>query len=521
MSRLSDRNLRGVPMKPYDMVREGLMVLAGTTLVILLLAGFWGFPDYRPLTPREVATKEPVAFLQRTLSYFSGKSGLQTYGPPYTHDYGDAQHVGFICPACWVGVVSPLDAKRDLVMEPLEQIGMLNPSVAEALKDFQQAPAAQQTAWIEGYSSALKTARVDQRQVVLPPGRYGPVTPLMEAMLNLARAGLLDGALTQNADPELAPYNTSYERGLLYLGGPIIDKVAGHLDEQGGQWGMVHTAGLYPGAWWLWPYAFLYQIPAIGNSPNADLIAGMIILAFTLLLVFLPVIPGLNRIPYIVPVYKIIWRDWYRQEFPPDPVLPPKTEQDPRLTKQTHDAGCCETARAGPSLGGLFLTAGGLGACARARSPAKIHERPLLRVAVDEDHESREEKEVVSHSKLRLCAQPQARKATVKRALSAPYHARIVIIARPFRASPIWARMPRRVDCSMNRFAKIERPFRAPRWEGKARPPDRSPAEGQGEGLNKPPSETRPAFSSRPGRATPCLLATPRRLDDCERADQS
>ena len=183
MSRLSDKNLRGIPMKPYDMVREGLMVLAGVTLVILLLAGFWGFPDYDPLTPKEVATKEPIAFLQRTLSYFSGKSSLQTYGPPYTRDYGNAQHVGFICPACWVGVVSPLNTKRDLVMEPLEQIGMLNPSVAASLKDYRQALAAQQTTWIQSYSAALKAARVDQGQVALPPGQYGPIPPLMEAML--------------------------------------------------------------------------------------------------------------------------------------------------------------------------------------------------------------------------------------------------------------------------------------------------------------------------------------------------
>jgi hypothetical protein len=322
MSVLSDRNLRGIPMKPYDMVREGLMILGGVTLVIGLLAAFWGFPDYHPLTPKEVATKEPIAFLQQTLSYFSGKSGLQTYGPPYTDDYENAQQVGFICPACWVGAVSPLNAQRDLVMAPLQQVGVLNPSVASSLKDYEQAPAARQTTWIKSYSAALKAAKVDHGQVVLPPGQYGPVAPLMEAMLNLARAGLLDAALTEDTNPKLAPYNTNYVRASLYLGGPIMDKVADHFDEQGGQWGMTHMAGPYPGAWWLWPYAFLYQIPAIGNSPNADLIAGMIIFAFTLALIFLPLIPGLNRIPYIIPVYKVIWRDWYRKYPSGDPSRP-------------------------------------------------------------------------------------------------------------------------------------------------------------------------------------------------------
>jgi hypothetical protein len=77
----------------------------------------------------------------------------------------------------------------------------------------------------------------------------------------------------------------------------------------------------------------------------------------------------------------------------------------------------------------------GLCACAWARRLTKIHERPLPRVPVGEDHESREEKEVGGHSKLRPCAQPQQTKATAAKALSAPYHARIVIIAWLFRGS--------------------------------------------------------------------------------------
>jgi hypothetical protein len=322
MSRLSKKNLRGIPMKPYDMFREGLMVLCGVTVVIVLLAAFWGFADYPPLTTKEVATKEPVAFLQRTVSYFSGKSDLQTYGPPYTNNYENAQHIGLFCPACWVGVVTPLNAQRDLVMEPLQQIGVLNPSLTASLKLYEQATAAQKSSWIKSYSAALQAARVEQGRVVLPQGQYGPVASMMEAMLNLARAGLLEAALTQNTNPQLAPYGTNYVRASLYLGGPIMDGVANHLDEQGSEWGMTHSEGPYPGAWWLWPYAFLYQIPVIGNSPNADLIAGMIMFAFTLVLIFLPLIPGLNRIPYVIPVYKIIWRDWYQKYPSGDPSRP-------------------------------------------------------------------------------------------------------------------------------------------------------------------------------------------------------
>lgn len=313
MSVLSDKNLRGYPMKPYDMVREGLIVFGVMLTIILVLAAVWGFPgkNYGPLTIKEVATKAPVAFLKRTVSYFSGTSRLQTYGPPYTHNDNHAQHIGPFCPNCWVGVIYPLNAKVDFVMQPLQQIAALDPNVATALNTYQNASAKQQTEWNNAYTSALNKAQVTHGRVVLPAGDYGPVPVLMNGMLTFARTGLLEAALTFNTNPNMAPYETNYTRPLLYLGGPIMSTVAGHFDEKGGEWGMSHMAGPYPGAWWLWPYTFLYQIPAIGNSPNGDLIAFLIFLVMLLIAVLAPVIPGLNRIPYVIPVYKIIWRDWY------------------------------------------------------------------------------------------------------------------------------------------------------------------------------------------------------------------
>lgn len=316
MSVLSEKNLRGIPMKPYDMVREGLIVFGGILIVVLCLAAFWGFPgkNFAPLTIKEVATKAPVAFLQRTVSYFSGTSGLQTYGPPYTHNDGNAQHIGPFCPACWIGVISPLNAKVDLVMQPLQQIAAINPAVGTALKAYQQAKPKQQTAWDSAYSAALNKARMEHGRVILPTGDYGPVPTLMNAMLTFARAGLLEAALTVDTNPNLAPYNTDYTRAFFYLGGDsIMGSVATRFDEQGGQWGMAHMAGPYPGAWWLWPYTFLYQIPIIANSPNGDLIAFVIFVGMLAVGIFLPLIPGLNRIPYVIPVYRVIWRDWYRK----------------------------------------------------------------------------------------------------------------------------------------------------------------------------------------------------------------
>lgn len=300
-------------MKPYDMVREGLFVFIGIAFVILLLAGFWGFPgsNYGPLTIKEVAKKAPIAFLERTVSYFSGASRLQTYGPPYTDNYNHAQHIGPICPNCWIGVIYPLNAKVDFVMQPLEQISTMDPMVASALARYRSADTAQQNLWTENYSKALSKARVINDHVVLQKGDYGPVPKLMDGMLTFARTGLLEAALTFNVNPRMAPYETNYTWPLLYLGGHIMSTVAGHFDERGGEWGMSHMAGPYPGAWWLAPYTFLYQIPAIGNSNSGDLIAFVIFAFMMLTAIFLPIIPGLNRLPYVIPVYKIIWRDWY------------------------------------------------------------------------------------------------------------------------------------------------------------------------------------------------------------------
>lgn len=330
MSELSDRYMRRIPMKPYDMVREGLIVLAGMATAIVILAAVWGFPRIAPVTMKEVATKAPIPFTERTLSYLTGQSGLQTYGPPYTNDFENAQHVGSICPACWVGVIDPTDFRQALVLQPLAQAGVLDPDIAAALRTYERASADQQKKWTDAYGAALGDATAKDGMLTLPAGDYGPVPALMDGMLKLAQAGLLEAALNQSTDPDHAPYDTDLTRSLYYMGGKIFGAVANHFDERGGEWGMSHVAGPYPGAWWLWPYAFLYQIPAIANAAAADLIAGMIMGALFVVLLFLPFVPGLNRLHLLIPVYRLIWRDWYARYPSGDPTRQSVAAQEVR-----------------------------------------------------------------------------------------------------------------------------------------------------------------------------------------------
>ncbi len=309
MSAASDRNLKGIPMKPYDLLREGLIVFAIVAVVIVVLAIAFGSPDYPSLTAKEVAQKQPVDYLKLVTGYFSGESDLQSYGPPYTRNPENAQKILGIAPANILGTTIPVDARGAFVLRPLEGIAMLNPAVKDALDSFNAADKTQQAAWIKSYSDALDKAQVSGDTVELPPGEYGPVPVLMSSMLNFARAGFMEGALNSGST---VPYAFDNTKALLFLEGDVQDQVAGKLDMQGGQWGIGHETGDYPGAWWLWPYTFLYQIPAIGNSDNADAIVGGIMGILFLVLLFLPLIPVLNRIPYWIPVYRAIWRDWYK-----------------------------------------------------------------------------------------------------------------------------------------------------------------------------------------------------------------
>jgi hypothetical protein len=78
----------------------------------------------------------------------------------------------------------------------------------------------------------------------------------------------------------------------------------------GAQWGVMNETGSYPGQPWLWLYQLWYQVPGWRNSTNADLIAIYMTGLATLLLLFVPFIPGLRDIPRLIPVHRLIWRSW-------------------------------------------------------------------------------------------------------------------------------------------------------------------------------------------------------------------
>jgi hypothetical protein len=311
MSRRTDAYLRGIPMKPYDLLREGLIVLFLLAGIIIVLAILFGSPDYPTVRGEDVANSQPILFLKTSANILLGNDSIDGYGPPYTPDTGNAQKVLGIAPANWFGVTDPIDPAQDFVLKPLARVAALNQDVADALRTYQSTTADQQQAWLKAYLAALDKATVVNGQVKVPSGDYGPVATLLNGMLGLGRSGMLEGALESSAR---LPFTLDSTRSLLFFQDDVYHNVADSLDILGEQWGISHETGNYPGAWWLWPYTFLYQIPPMSSSPNGDLQVGLIMTLIFLVLLLMPFVPILNRLPRWVGVYRIIWRDWYARD---------------------------------------------------------------------------------------------------------------------------------------------------------------------------------------------------------------
>jgi len=305
----SARYLKDIPHKPYDLVKELVIIFGVVLLMLIILAAVFKSPDYPTITGADVAKHQPVAYLKTALDILAGNASIQDYGPPYNSDTSNSQHFLGIAPATWGGVTIPIDPEQDFIIKPLQQMAVINPRLSPVLSTWNSASTDQKETWTTNYSVALDSATVINGNVVISNGDYGPVGEMMSAMLTLGQSGLLEGALDQNSQ---LPYVTNPTNSLLFFQDDVYASAADMLDLTGSQWGIVHETGNYPGAWWLNPYAIFYHIPPMSTSANGDIEVGVIMIVILLILLLLPFIPGLNRLPRWLGVYKIIWRDWYK-----------------------------------------------------------------------------------------------------------------------------------------------------------------------------------------------------------------
>lgn len=331
------------PERRYDLLVEGTIAVVFVTVLCIVAAIIWGSPNAGltypggPRTPAGQAfsarywdTHAPSDLAATAVSELQGMSTTAGYGPPFTQS-GASQEIIGIKPAVIAkyifGLTLPINTANDFVLAPVSQIvAPYSPAVARAISLYKAAggdfapgaPAdklasAQQQTWLGNFAKALaaKGAKVTPTTISVATGNYGPVPVIITAELIAAHDGTLDGYF-QSSQQQL---NTNtYKETMFFSDGTLWYTIATGQGILGSQWGVMNEVWNFPGQVWLWLYSGMYQVPALSPSTNTnlDLDVGllMVLLGF-LLPLFAPWIPGINRIPRLIPLYKIIYRRYY------------------------------------------------------------------------------------------------------------------------------------------------------------------------------------------------------------------
>ena len=324
------------PKRHFDLIKE-VSILTGFVLVLVVVLGILvGGPDSASVTFKEWATNQPGDFYTTAITELDGSSGTATFGVPFQSNTDAAQKYGVLCPACWWGETYPINTTADFVINPLKAVSG-NPALTEAINQWQTANADTQKTWTEAYTKALGTVTKDTTTLAgdtsdggnalpvlngaVPPGDYGPVGTLMDGMYNDATSGGLDAFMTSGQGANNgAFYNLDYTKPLMFLSDGVYynatgsanaaPRYAGYLG--GDQWGVVNEVANWPGAWWLTPYSVWYQFgKGAAEGYPGDLYVMIIVGIFSMFILFIPFIPGVRSIPKWIPIYKIMWKDYY------------------------------------------------------------------------------------------------------------------------------------------------------------------------------------------------------------------
>jgi hypothetical protein len=356
------------PERRYDLIAEGTIAVIFVAVLCIVAAILWGSPNGglthpgAPASPAGQAfsakywdTNDPSDLAQTAVQELLGASGTAGYGPPFNTTTGASQEFLGIKPAeiakSIFGLTLPINTANDFVLAPVSQlVAPYNPVVAFAVSQYKAAggdlspgaptnkiASAQQAAWLNNYAKALAkpSAKITPTSATVPLGNYGPVPVIIRAELLIAHNGSLDGYF-QGSDQQLS---TNTTKGTMFFSdGSLWGDIATAQGVAGDQWGVMNELWNYPGQVWLWLYSGMYQVPALNpaNNSNLDLDVGllMIVLGF-LLPMFAPWIPVINRIPRWIPLYRIIYRQYYRGAAggrppaakPIEPAAPPTPQQ--------------------------------------------------------------------------------------------------------------------------------------------------------------------------------------------------
>ena len=293
------------PKRPYDLVKEFVIALVVVSVLVAGLAALFSSPDEKAVTLQDWAMKAPSDFIATTTGELAGTTISASYGPPY-NGASEGLSLGPLKLQKWFGVTIPVDPKYDFVLEPLSY--SKESAIPTALAQWSGASAAQQSKWSTGYASAIEKAGDSSK--VAPSDSYGPVPAIAAGLLTLAQDGNLDGLLTTKE----TPYPSDFTEPMLFLAdGGYLDELGAAQHLHGDQWGMMNETGSYPGQSWLWLFSLWYQVEPFKSSANADTQIFFLLLLLNLGFIFMPKLPFINRLPRLIPIHRLIWRKYYRE----------------------------------------------------------------------------------------------------------------------------------------------------------------------------------------------------------------
>ena len=177
------------PYVRYDLVKEFVIALVVVTALVVLLAILFSSPDDPPVTIQQWARTDPADFVATAVTELDGSSEIAGYGPPYndTPGRGTEDRLDLNLQQA-AGVHSRVNTAQDFVLNPLRSIPG-DAALSQALKAYDAAPPAQQTAWTDAYTKGLDKAKFPGGFPQLRPGDYGPVAPMMTSLAGLAASG--------------------------------------------------------------------------------------------------------------------------------------------------------------------------------------------------------------------------------------------------------------------------------------------------------------------------------------------
>jgi hypothetical protein len=300
------------PRRRYDIIKEGTVAAVIVGALTVVMAGVLSSPDVPSLTIKTWGTVDSVGFVNTAATELDGGSTSSTYGPPYNNGTGSVQQVG---PVNWqklFGITQPVDSAKLFVLDPLAVQAKSDPGLAAALGTYNSASAAQQLKWATAYDKATApgSTKVPFNGGNLNLPAAGPLPVMMAGELTMARSGALDSDLLAQRQF----YGTDYTKPLLFIAdGGYYAQQATNMHLTGDQWGVMNETGSYPGQPWLWLYQMWYHVAPFNSSASVDIWAVYLTGICTLLLLLVPFIPGLRDIPRVVPLYRLVWRSWYRR----------------------------------------------------------------------------------------------------------------------------------------------------------------------------------------------------------------